>query len=178
MENLQNQPIDWKETETGFFRIKSFVYPTGLSYTEYTSHAQVGSWPLVQITLGRHPETGRRKVAKGVIALGRIAVGVLPIGQLAAGLFPIGQLALGLGIAFGQGAFSVFSAIGQLAVAPFFALGQFAVAYAAIGQLCVGYYCLAQAAVGVHLWTVKVKDPATLEFFRNLFPFLKQIVSG
>lgn len=178
VENIQNQPVDWKITETGFFTVKSFVYPTGRSYIEYTSHARVGSWPLVHITLGRSPETGRRKIAKGVIAIGRIALGVLPIGQLAIGLFPIGQLALGLGIALGQGAFSLFSAIGQVAVAPLFAAGQIAVAYAAIGQLCLGYYCIAQAAIGVHIWTMKVKDPAALEFFRNLFPFLKQIVSG
>jgi len=178
MPNVQNQPIDWKITETGFFTVKSFVYPTGLSYTEYTSHARVGDWPLIHITLGRSPETGRRKVAKGVIAIGRIAVGVLPIGQIAIGIIPIGQLALGLGLAFGQGAFSLFAALGQLAAAPVFAAGQIAVAYAAIGQICLGYYCIAQAAIGVHIWTMKVKDPAALEFFRNLWPFLKQIVSG
>jgi hypothetical protein len=178
LENLQNQAIDWKITETGFFTIKSFVYPTGLSYAEYTSHARVGAWPLVHITLGRSPETGRRKTAKGVIAIGRIALGVLPIGQLAIGLFPIGQLALGLGLALGQGAFSLGMALGQVAVAPVFAAGQIAVAYAAVGQLALGYYCIAQAAVGVHIWTMKVKDPAVLEFFRNLFPWLKQSVIG
>lgn len=176
--NLQNQPVDWKITETGFFTIKSFVYPTGLSYTEYTSHAQVGAWPLVHITLGRSPETGRRKTAKGVIAIGRIAFGVLPIGQLAIGLFPIGQLALGLGLALGQGAFSLGAALGQVAVAPLFAAGQIVAAYAAIGQLALGYYCLAQSAVGVHLWTLKVKDPAALEFFRHLLPFFNRIISG
>ena len=176
--NLQNQPIDWKITETGFFTVKSFVYPSGLPYLEYTSHRKVGNWPLVHITLGRSPETGRRKVAKGIIAIGRIAFGVLPIGQLAIGLFPIGQLALGLCFALGQGAFSLGAALGQVAVAPVFAVGQIAVAYAAIGQLALGYYCIAQAAAGVHVWTMKVKDPAALEFFRNLFPLLKHLISS
>jgi len=174
--NLQNQPIDWKITETGFFTVKSYVYPSGLPYLEYTSHRKVGAWPLVHITLGRSPETGRRKVAKGIIAIGRIAFGVLPIGQLAIGVIPIGQLALGLFFALGQGAFSLGVSLGQVAVAPVFAVGQIAVAYAAIGQLALGYYCIAQAAVGVHVWTMKVKDPAALEFFRNLFPALKQII--
>ena len=168
LENLQNQPIDWKTTETGFFTVKSFVYPSGLPFLEYTSHAKVGNWPLVHITLGRSPETGRRKMATGVIAIGRIAMGVLPIGQLA----------LGLGLALGQGAFSLSAAIGQVAVAPLFAAGQMVAAYAAIGQLALGYYCIAQAAVGVHIWTMKVKDPAALDFFRNLFPLLKHFISG
>jgi hypothetical protein len=178
LENLQNQTIDWKITETGFFTIKSFVYPSGVPFLEYTSHARVGAWPLVHITLGRSPETGRRKMAKGIIAIGRIALGVLPIGQLAIGVFPIGQLSLGLGLALGQGAFSALVSIGQVAVAPVFAAGQIAVAYAAIGQLALGCYCIAQAAVGVHVWTMKVKDPEALEFFLNLFPFLKQIILG
>ena len=177
-QNLQHQRIDWKITETGFFVIKSFVYPTGLSFTEYTSHTKIGSWPLVNITLGRNPETGRLKTAKGVIAIGRIAFGFLPIGQLAIGVLPFGQLSLGLILALGQGAFSLGAAVGQVAVAPVFAAGQIAVAYAAIGQICLGWYCIAQFAVGVHLWTTKVKDPAALEFFKNLLPFLKQINFG
>ena len=174
--NLQNQPVDWKITETGFFTIKSFVYPSGLPYFEYTSHAKVGSWPLVHITLGRNPETGRRKMAKGIIAIGRFAMGVLALGQVAFGIIPIGQLAIGLGLSLGQAAFGLIS-VGQLAVAPIFALGQIAVAYAAIGQLALGYYCIAQAAAGIHIWTMKVKDPEALEFFRNLWPWLKQIIA-
>jgi len=173
MDNILKQSIDWKITETSFFTIKSFASSTGLVYHEYTSHKAVGGWPLVHITIGRNPETQRRKVAKGVVAIGRIAIGVFPIGQLAIGVFPLGQLSVGLVVALGQAAFAPV-AIGQLAVGLLFALGQVACAYAAIGQIAVGKYCIGQAGVGAHVWTMKVKDPAALEFFRGI---LAQLLS-
>ncbi|MFC1680038.1 hypothetical protein ACFL2T_07500 [Elusimicrobiota bacterium] len=177
MENLQNKPIDWKITETGFFEVKSFVYPSGDSYVEYTSHLRIAGFPFVHMTFGRSPETGRRKVAKGFISLGRIAVGVIPVGQLAAGVFPIGQAAFGIVFALGQAAFG-WTALGQLAIAWSLAVGQLAVAQNAIGQLAVGGYCIGQAAVGEHIYTPKKKDPETLKHFQELLPIVKKLTAG
>lgn len=177
MKNLQNEPIDWKITDTGFFEVRSFMYPSGQSYVEYTSHFRIAGLPFVHMTFGRNPETGRRKVAKGFISLGRIAIGVFPVGQLAAGVFPIGQAAFGFVFAIGQGAVGWIS-LGQLALAWTLAVGQLAVAQNAIGQLAVGKYCMGQAAVGERIHTVKKKDPEVVAHFEKLLPILKQLTAG
>jgi hypothetical protein len=53
-------------------------------------------------TRGKCPETGKRVVAKGVVAVGRLAMGIFAIGQAAIGLmFGLGQIATGE-IAIGQ----------------------------------------------------------------------------
>ena len=103
MTNLLLQPVDWKIDEGPFFVVKRHLSPNGSSYEEYTSRMRMGQLPLVHITWGRNPETGRRKVARGVIAIGRFAVGFVSLGQVAVGLIPIGQAsfgAIGLGVAF------------------------------------------------------------------------------
>ena len=46
-------------------------------------------------TRGKCPETGRRIIAKGVIAVGRLATGIVAIGHASFGLIAIGQLAYG-----------------------------------------------------------------------------------
>jgi hypothetical protein len=168
----EEEGIRFRLEETSFFTVKSHVYEsTGLAYHEYTSHRRVGAWPLVHVTFGRNPVTGRRKIAVGIVAIGRIALGFLPIGQLAIGLIPIGQLSIGLIFALGQAAFAPV-AVGQLAVTIFFGLGQIAVGYVAIGQLAAGYYALGQLAVGVHVYSSTVQDPAAVEFFRQFLPWL------
>ena len=170
--NVQNQPIDYRIERTAFFQIKSYVYSSGLSFVEYSSHAHWGVWPLVHITLGRDPATGRRKTAFGILAVGWVAVGVLPVGLLALGLFPIGWVAVGLAGALGQLAIGAV-AFGQLAVGPYLAIGQLAIGYIAVGQVAVGFYALGQIALGAHPYCMKLKDPVAWEFFRQYLPWLK-----
>ncbi len=170
-------PIDWKITKTDFWIIKSYLHPSGETYVEQTSRMAFGDWPLIHTTYGRHPETGRRKTARGIIALGRFAKGVFPIGQVAWGVFPVGQASFGLVFALGQAAIGWVS-LGQIALAWQLAVGQLAVAKNAIGQLAVGEYCMGQAAVGEHIYTPRKKDPKTLEHFRKLLPILRQLKAG
>jgi len=177
VENRQDKPIDWRVTKTDFWIIRSYIYPAGGAFVEYTARFSFGSWPLIHMTFGRHPETGRRKWARGIISMGRFAVGVFPVGQVAVGIFPVGQAAFGLVFALGQAAFA-YAAIGQLAVAWYLAIGQLAVAQNAIGQLAVGNYCIGQAALGAHIYTAKIKNAAVLEHFRELLPILKQLTAG
>jgi len=157
--------------ETRFWWVRSYVYDCGRYYTEYISKATVRGVPLVNIVLGRCPETGKFKMAKGIIAIGRKALGVIAIGQLAIGVIPIGQLAIGLLFSLGQAALALVS-IGQLAIGPVFALGQFAVGYIAIGQIAVGVYALGQFAFGELAYGTNVKNPEALEWFRDAMPFL------
>jgi hypothetical protein len=174
MKNELLEQVEYKVIETGFGVWKSFGYVTGLSYHEFTSHAKVGTLPLVHYTYGRCPETGRRKVAKGVIAVGRIACGIIAIGQLAIGLVPIGQAAFGLVVGIGQISTGLFAA-GQAAIGFYFGLGQFATGYIAIGQFAVGVYALGQLGFGKYVWSLSRADEAAKEFFHTL-PVIRDLI--
>ncbi|MCA9174066.1 MAG: hypothetical protein KDB14_06215 [Planctomycetales bacterium] len=110
-------------TRTAHGTIREFVHYDGATYREYTSETSLFGLPMLQIIRGINPETGKREVARGVVAIGQFAVGGIAIGQMAQGYIGIGQLATGR-----------ILAIGQLAVAPL-ALGQMTLAVAAVGQM-------------------------------------------
>ena len=46
--------------------------PSGAYFAEFRSHGQVFGLPLLHYTRGICPDTGRRIVAKGVVAVGRL----------------------------------------------------------------------------------------------------------
>jgi hypothetical protein len=107
----------------------NFPYPADY---EYRSTAEVYGWPLVHIARGIDPETGRMRVARGIIALGDIAVGVFSLGGISVGIFSIGGISLGSyafggialgGVATGAIAVGLCSAVGVIAAAPGVARG-------------------------------------------------------
>ena len=110
---------------------------------EYVSEQSFLGLPLVHLCF--NTGGGRRRVAKGWIAIGDIAVGVFALGGLAAGLFSFGGLALG-GLA----------------------IGGCAAGFGALGGVSVGYFAFGGAALGAHVITGATRDPAALEFFRAL----------
>ena len=105
---------------------------------EYRSEIELFGWPLVHVTKGYDPLTGKKRVSKGVIAIGEIAigglavggfalggiavggmgVGVIALGGLAIGALSAGGIALGALAAVGGVAYSLIYAIGALAYAP------------------------------------------------------------
>ena len=145
--NLLLADVNYKIVQTPRGTWQSYQYPSGATYHEFTSHANVAEIPLLHYTAGICPETGRRKVARGIFAVGRLAVGFVAIGQASLGMIGIGQATLGFGFALGQLAVGGL-AVGQAALGCAFALGQFAVGYYAIGQLGVGWKVVAQ----IPLW--------------------------
>ena len=116
---------------------------------EWKSSASVGEIPLCHIAFGRDSR-GRRRVARGIVAIGQYAVGVVTVAQFGIGILTLAQ--------FGVGAF--------------FVIGQFALGYAVLGQIAVGYYALAQIAVAKFGWSMYTRDPEALEFFRSLVSFM------
>jgi hypothetical protein len=170
MRNLLLEPVEYKVERTALGTWKSFMFPTGRTYREFVSHRRVLGMPLVHYTAGVCPETGRRKVARGFFAFGRVACGVFAFGQAAFGLFAFGQAGLGLLLGIGQATCGLL-AVGQVAVGGLFGLGQVATGWVAIGQLALGHWALAQFGAGVHTWTPEAADPAAVEFFRRLLPF-------
>ena len=165
MENQLFQKIEYAYVETPRGVWRRFLYPNGQLFEEFVSHTHVGNLPLLHYTYGKCPETGKRVVARGVVAIGRLAVGVIAIGHASLGLIAVGQLAVGLLIGFGQAATGMF-VVGQLAIAGIFGFGQFATGFVAIGQFGLGRYVLAQFGVGEHVWDMRGASPVAQQFFR------------
>ena len=63
---------------------------------EYRSKDEISGWPLIHINIGTDPETGRPRVAKGVVAIGNIAFGVVSIGVAAFGVVTLAVFGLGV----------------------------------------------------------------------------------
>src|SRR5262245_61200521 len=133
---------------------------------EYRSKATFLGWPLVHIATGFDPATGRKRVAKGIIAIGDMAVGGLALGGAAAGGIAIGGASMGL-VSFGGIAIALILAIGGAAIGAV-AIGGGAVGGIAVGGMAVGYYAYGGAAYGVHALGSNVRDPGAVEFFGPL----------
>lgn len=169
-QNLLLQKVDYQVTETRRGRWRRYLYPTGELFEEFVSHRRWMGLPLLHYTRGRCPETGKRIVARGVVAVGRLAVGLVAVGHAAAGLVAVGQLGLGLLFGLGQAAAGLACA-GQLALGGGLGLGQMATGYAAVGQVAAGHYVLAQIGWGEHVWDMYGISPAAEAFFRPWLPW-------
>lgn len=123
---------------------------------EWKSARTFMGYPLVHVAVGKDSR-GKRRVAKGVIAIGQFAVGLITVAQFGVGLlFGFGQFIFG------------FTAVAQFAGGLAVGIGQFATGYAAVGQIVVAYYGLAQLGLGEFLWTAGKhgrKDPEAVQFF-------------
>jgi len=134
---------------------------------QWRSEAEILGWPLVHVAWGRDKETGKLLVAKGIIAIGQFGIGLITFAQFGIGLlFALGQFTGG------------WFAIGQFALGVYFGLGQFATGSTAIGQFAFGEYVLAQVGYGKHVWSMKIKDPEALEYFKHLMEFVKGLVAA
>lgn len=166
--NILLENIEYKIDETRLGVWRRFMYPNGQLFEEFKSHGRLLGLPILHYTRGKCPETGKRIVAKGIIAVGRLAFGVIAIGHASLGVIAIGQLALGLLFGLGQASTGLV-AIGQLAIGTALALGQAAGGYVAVGQFGLGTYVLAQIGFGEHVWDMRGAAPAAKEFFESFF---------
>jgi len=163
-----SEPGEVTVTRTRKGEWRRYNWADGRRYAEYRSRTRWAGLPLLHYSHGINPDTGRRTVARGVLAVGRMAVGVIAIGQASLGLVAIGQFAVGLALGLGQAASGVLC-LGQLAVGALFAAGQLANGYIAIGQLAIGKYILAQAGYASYAWTPERRDPEAVEIFIGLW---------
>jgi len=154
-----------QETDNGVWR--RYLYPNGKRFAEFKTHLKWGGTPLVHYTSGICPETGKRVIAHGIVAVGRVASGIIATGQVAIGVIAIGQLSLGLVLGIGQLTFGTLC-LGQFALGLMFGLGQFATGQIAIGQFAYGTTVLAQLGFGKHVVDVNGVDPVAKNFFLGL----------
>jgi hypothetical protein len=167
--NLAREPVDYRVVEGRYLVTRIFVYPSGLSYVERTSRATLLGWPLLHMTAGRCPETGRRTVAKGWVAVGRLAVGGIAVGQVAVGVLAIAQLGFALILLLGQAGLSGHTAVAQLGAARVTAVGQLVVAgREAVGQLAAAPYALGQVGLGRHVVDGRRRDPEAVAHFQTM----------
>lgn len=127
---------------------------------EYRSEASLFGWPLLHIAHGVDPRTGRRRVAKGIIAIGDTAIGVVALGGTAWGGLAMGGVATGVVACGGFAAGGV--AFGGLALA-FLALGGFALGLVAIGGMAIGVEPVGGLRVQVPRFEVVRPETATLD---------------
>lgn len=120
---------------------------------EYKSKVSLLGLPLIHIATG-FDDNGRKRIARGIIALGDVAFGVLAVGGAALGVVTIGGFSLGLA-----------GALGGLAISAGVAVGGLGIGYAAIGGCAVGYYAMGGAAFGVHTVSAMGVDPAAADWF-------------
>ncbi|MFO0868717.1 MAG: protein kinase [Pirellulales bacterium] len=113
------------------------------------SKATLFGWPLVHIATGIDPATGRRRQARGIIAIGEQAYGLIAIGGQATGGLAIGGIARG-GIALGGVAMGGI-AIGGVALGLLCAGGGIALGTVAVGGAALGLWVEGGAALGLGL---------------------------
>ncbi len=151
------------------------TYPSQLlrGSFEYRSNTTLFGLPLLHVTAGPDPLTGRERTAKGVIAIGGKARGIFAFGGVAMGVFAFGGASLGV-IAFGGVAIGLVS-MGGLAIALLFALGGGAVGTVAMGGGAVGYLVYAGGGLGVHVYDAMSRDPMAQRFF---LPWAKTLMAN
>jgi serine/threonine protein kinase len=170
------EPARRYQTATEVADLLNRYLPTGWrpsSGFEYRSNRHLAGLPLVHIATGRDPNTGRMRVAMGIIAIGNVSVGVLALGGIAIGGIAVGGMSVGL-LALGGGAFGVLLAMGGGAVGGI-AMGGLAIGVVALGGGAIGYYALGGGVWAVHGLGGNIQDPQAVEFFRawlgNWLPF-------
>lgn len=132
---------------------------------EYKSKRTLFGLPLVHITSGVDPTTGKRRKARGIIAIGDTARGVVAFGGIATGFFAFGGLAFGV-IPVGGLGLGLFAS-GGFALGLIGAYGGIAIAPIAMGGMAIGYYALGGDGWAAHMLSKRVQDPAAKEFFKN-----------
>jgi predicted Ser/Thr protein kinase len=133
-----------------------------LSY-EYRSKATLFGWPLLHVVTGVDPVTGRKRSARGIIAMGTAPCGVVAFGDVAVGVIACGV--------FGYGVVSVsvvavgLISLGSVAVGLWLAMGGMAVGLIAMGGAAFGYYACGALVWGPHAIGPGAHDLLAEQFF-------------
>jgi hypothetical protein len=122
---------------------------------EWRTGSQLFGLPIICVAFGCD-ESGRAKIAKGVIAVGQFALGVIAVGQCGVGLISLGQFAVGI------------AALGQLAVGLLTGWGQVAMGTFAVGQVVFGMYAKGQMGWAEYLWSPGRTDIEAVAMFETI----------
>jgi hypothetical protein len=138
---------------------------------EYRSRRVLWGLPVLHVAFGLDPATGRKRVAKGIIAIGDVAKGVVAVGGVAMGGFALGGFSIGI-LPVAGCAIGLF-AIGGLAIGLVAAYGGLAFGTIAMGGMALGYYAMGGGAWGAHTLASNGRDAAARAFFEPTFTSLR-----
>lgn len=154
------------EIKTAVERIFANRVLHGRPFHEYRSTTTVFGLPLVHIARGVDPITGRKVIAKGIVAIGDIAIGGLALGGVAIGGITLGGVSIGL-MTFGGVSVGLILALGGLALGCGLSIGGLAVGSIACGGGAIGYYAYGGGAFGVHGYGGNIRDAQALDALQN-----------
>jgi len=117
---------------------------------EYRSKSTVFGLPWVHIAVGLPRWNGRRRSARGVLAIGDSAQGVVAVGSRAMGVIAMGTFATGI-LPFGLFSFGVFS-VGAFSLGLCVSYGVISIAYGAIGAVAAGIHVRGCYSFGLYEW--------------------------
>ena len=141
--------------------------------SNYRSEREIFGLPLLHLVVAPDPKTGRKVIAKGIVAIGGQALGVFAFGGVASGFMAFGGIAIGIfsfgGISLGLGA------MGGVALAAIIAIGGTAIGTIALGSTSVGYYSFGSSAFGTHALGGNAKSQKAIEFF---LPWANDVLSN
>jgi len=147
-----------------------------LSY-EYRSKARLLGLPLLHVAIGVNPATGRKRRAKGIIALGNAPLGVIAFGDVAVGVIACGIFGYGL-VSISVVAIGVM-AVGSVAVGLLSAIGGAAIAPIAVGGAAFGYHANGALAWGNHVVGPGVYDPLAARLFNpRVMDLLRRVLTA
>jgi len=132
---------------------------------EYKSQKTLWGMPLLHIAYGMDPATGKKRTARGIVAMGQTARGVIAMGGVARGIFAFGGVAIGC-LAVGGISLGLIS-FGGLALGLLVGWGGLAVGPVALGGLAFGYMVMGGFVGGVHAVGGNAADPVAHHFFKN-----------
>ena len=136
-----------------------------LSY-EYRSKTTLFGWPLLHVAAGVDPTTGRKRSARGIIAVGTAPRGFIAFGDVAVGVIACGIFGYGV-VSFSVVAVGIV-ACGSVAVGLALALGGVAIAPIALGGAAFGWYANGAIVWGKHAIGPGAYDPLADAFFNPL----------
>jgi hypothetical protein len=139
----------------------------GKVFLEFTSRARIFGIPLIHRTRGVDPQSGKRIVAKGIIAIGRTSVGVLAVGQIAVGLVAVGQMAFGLLFCLAHLEVGM-TVIGQVAIGGLVGIGCLSTGFISVGQITAGWFSVGQFALSPHGIDMRGADPVLVQLLQSL----------
>jgi hypothetical protein len=144
---------------------------------EYRSKTTLFGWPLLHVATGVDPATGRKRSARGIIAVGTAPRGVIAFGDVAVGVIACGIFGYGL-ISISVVAVGVI-ACGSVAVGLFLGMGGVALAPIALGGAAFGYYANGAVAWGSHALSPHFQDAQAAAFFQpHAARFMDWVIKG
>jgi len=134
-----------------------------LSDYEYRSKEEINGWPLIHINFGTNPETGRSRVAKGIVAIGNFAVGIVAIGALAFGVVTLAGIGIGIvslaGIAIGIVALGAIGLGYEVSIGAIVQSSKFALGVITLDAYFFVWPFIFVAFIALVIWSLsKVKD--------------------